>query len=403
MLFFTERQFMNKRQLAGFFFLLLALAFIRNPAFLLEPRIWAEEGTIYIQTYLERGFWGSLFLPHLGYYSFFNNVVVALGMSVFGLKWIAFSLSYASLIVMLLVLASPLFLTSSLWDTLEKKLLLIVFSLLIGTAEIWLNTVNMQFFLGLYSCYYLLSDNEKLRPLYLWIARALLLTASLSGVTSVILLPFFLTKAWQSRRLKSHRTFTEVQISSAIVTFGFFVQILCYFFSTNEYAFARLSPEFIKDLPAGLQRTFLFVFYGSSTILTKLTPLPFLFFGFISCKNSLLARYAFLLVLYVAFVFTILSIGMLGGERYGYIVSVLLVLLLLNGVFATEKITRILSYGFLLIFLIHKAEYFLHTDLYYDKSWNSYSSEYSRFLAGETSELQIFPQWPNTDWKIVVP
>ena len=57
---------------------MLLLIIIREPAYLTDPRIWAEEGSIYIQSYLDNGAVESLLMPHLGYYSFFNNFAIAI-------------------------------------------------------------------------------------------------------------------------------------------------------------------------------------------------------------------------------------------------------------------------------------------------------------------------------------
>lgn len=60
----------------------MALVVLREPAYLLAPRVWAEEGGIYAQAWLDAdGALAALFKPHLGYYSLVPTLAVQLGMA----------------------------------------------------------------------------------------------------------------------------------------------------------------------------------------------------------------------------------------------------------------------------------------------------------------------------------
>lgn len=141
----------------------LLLIIIREPAYLYAPRIWAEEGSIYIQSYLDHGALGSLFTPQLGYYSLFNNFAIALSLAVLDIQWVAYGTTYLSLTFALICTLAPFYLTSALWDSSVKKYLIVASSVVISTPEIWLNTINVQFYLGLFCCYLLLCDLQKMR------------------------------------------------------------------------------------------------------------------------------------------------------------------------------------------------------------------------------------------------
>src|SRR5215510_660836 len=61
---------------------------LRCPTVWLQPRLWAEEGTVYLPAALENGFWGNLFAVQLGYYSLLDNVVIGFA-SLFPLQYVA--------------------------------------------------------------------------------------------------------------------------------------------------------------------------------------------------------------------------------------------------------------------------------------------------------------------------
>lgn len=111
----------------------LLLALLREPLFFLEPRIWAEEGTVHITSIFSSGIWTSLITPHLGYYSLFNNYVTAIGLGLFGLSGVAYVTTLFSLAIILMTVFAPMVLESKYWDTSAQKGVLIFFILLIGS------------------------------------------------------------------------------------------------------------------------------------------------------------------------------------------------------------------------------------------------------------------------------
>ena len=96
------------RRVNGLFFNLLciSLAFFlilsRDIRFLTAPRIWAEEGTVYIQSFLKLPFYESLFSPHLGYYSFFNNYTAGISSALLPLNLVPWGTTLWSLLNALL-------------------------------------------------------------------------------------------------------------------------------------------------------------------------------------------------------------------------------------------------------------------------------------------------------------
>jgi hypothetical protein len=140
---------------------LLCLVYFRDSRYFTAPRLWAEEGTVYLQSALEMGSWRSLFVPHLGYYSLFNNLVAFVA-SRAGLEHAAAITTYSSLIIFVATASLPFLLPSKYWDSTWKKVLLTIFLLVMPTGEIWLNTINCQFFFAYGTFLILNSDVEPL-------------------------------------------------------------------------------------------------------------------------------------------------------------------------------------------------------------------------------------------------
>ena len=99
----------------------LILSYFREPLFFLEPRIWAEEGSTHFQSIFQYGLFGSLFKPHIGYFSFFNNYVSSLGLGIFGLDRVAYVTTYVSFLFIISVVITPFILPSKYWDSRVNK------------------------------------------------------------------------------------------------------------------------------------------------------------------------------------------------------------------------------------------------------------------------------------------
>lgn len=80
--------------------IILPLLFIKSWKFLLEPRLWAEEGSIYLKSVLDNGL-ESVFKAQQGYYSVIPNVVIYFS-SLFDAEFIPYFTVYFSLFVWIL-------------------------------------------------------------------------------------------------------------------------------------------------------------------------------------------------------------------------------------------------------------------------------------------------------------
>lgn len=384
--------------------LVLILAFFREPLFLLSPRIWAEEGSLYLQDYLDKGLLDSLLSPQLGYYSLYNNLVIATSTQFLGLELVAVGTTLIAFAVMLFAILAPFYLASAYWSDGRVRFLLAFFSLIIGSAEIWLNTINVQFYLGLFASCLLLSNQRDLNAKLYWLTVAVLGIGALSGVTSVILLPFFLWKLRQVRRSGACLEVQRLQIYVFILGFGLVVQTVALMMGFSVEADRRFSTASIDNLPLGLARTWLYLFSGSSSAVSAFFGAVIGLLGLYSVWTLARARYLAIMVVYIGLVFTVLSVGMQGGGRYAYMPSVLVMLILLNGWSSMPSQVRgRVTIAVILLFAVYKLEFFFDTDRFYDHQWSRYADEIREIEAGTSTSIRLFPQWPETDWKVDIP
>jgi hypothetical protein len=166
------------------------LTAIRNPWLLLHGRIWAEEGTVYL-----RGAWSGSCLaaiaaPHLGYYALWPNAIALIAARCLPLQLAALFMTWCAFSVQ--VLAGYLIVQCEAFRVVRTKALALTVLLLTAPSyEVWLNTINSQFYLAVCAALVLISD-----PGRAWVQRSVVLAvAALTGPLTTILTPLFLLRA----------------------------------------------------------------------------------------------------------------------------------------------------------------------------------------------------------------
>lgn len=175
------------------------LIIIRAPSLFYSPRFWAEEGTYYFRHALFVNPLENLFFVRFGYYNLWANLA--------GSAAAAMPLEWAPLGSTLLAFAFQLLLTlividsrSKLFNTPLRKLVAIVIPIFtLKSTEVWLNSINSQYFAAVAVFLLLLEEDFSGSPMRLWFRRIVLLVCGLSGPASVMLGPVFLYKFWQTR------------------------------------------------------------------------------------------------------------------------------------------------------------------------------------------------------------
>lgn len=371
--------------------------FFREKEYFTRPRVWAEEGSIYIQSYLDNGLLFGFFEQHLGYYSLVNKIIIGLGLAFFPFEYIAHITTYASGLIVLSIVITPLFFISEYWLDYKKKIILLFFPLILSVEEIWLNTINLQFYFGLFGVYLCLIDYQRIelaRKIFLAIMTFL---GAFTGVTTIILLPFLIFKYLNDCRRNNFFILILV-----IVLCGLIIQIIAYyhqiFYLQN---ISRISLGNLINLPKAFFWGLRFpgkidLFPGAlMTIISVLYSIGFVYI----CILTKFYRLIFLLS-YLLFILCFLSLGMSGGPRYFLATSVLQVLIIINSFdkFSFGKYSLIVFSLVMIIFC--KCFDFFGRSYYRDYAWTPFQEEYLNVLMKNEKILRIFPQDEKGGWKI---
>jgi hypothetical protein len=169
----------------------LAIA-LRAPALWSHPRFWAEEGAIYFADAFNLPWYDSLFAPHFGYYSLFANGTALVAARLAPLEHAPLVTLIAALAVQALPVALILLSRAPLWRSWASALtgVVMVSFLPISTAELWLNTINSQFYLALCTFLVLLEEEPADTPGRRFTHRAVLLLGGLTILTGRLCVPY---------------------------------------------------------------------------------------------------------------------------------------------------------------------------------------------------------------------
>lgn len=206
--------------------LLLAIVFLivyRAPELLLYPRLWAEEGSVYLRyAYHNHRLDSLFFVPKysIGYLALSVNIPTTLAAHLFPLEYAPIITTYCSLLIALLPIIIIIYSHSYIWDNFFKKILacLLIVGLPIGetVGEMWLNSINAQIFCGLIALCLLFEKLHQINIKKAWFYRILLLFCGLSGPYTAFLTFAFALKASYERSKESLWQFMIVALTASI-------------------------------------------------------------------------------------------------------------------------------------------------------------------------------------------
>jgi hypothetical protein len=194
------------------------LVFLRYPWLLLHGRLWGEEGPVYFRTAWSGSMAAALFAPHQGYLAVWPNLSALIAGRFFPLPFAALILTWSAFLVQML--AGYLVLRCERFATLKSKLLALGVLLAASSYEVWLNTINSQFFFMACVAVIFLSRPERLQ-----IRRNLVLVfAGLTGPVSASLAPFFVLRAFV-RKTRAAAVQAGVLSACALVQAGVMLHV----------------------------------------------------------------------------------------------------------------------------------------------------------------------------------
>jgi hypothetical protein len=173
-----------------------ALIVLRAPGLLIHPRLWAEEGLLYLPTSFTLPWWKALLAVQNGYFSLLPNLATVLAARVFPLAWAAWVTTLFAFLLQLVPVAIVGFGRSTFWPTNLQRMLVVVALLFSwNSGEVWLNTINGQFWC-LSICFLILLTDYQMtsRRQHVLFCIALFL-CGLNGGVSAFLLPLFIARA----------------------------------------------------------------------------------------------------------------------------------------------------------------------------------------------------------------
>lgn len=434
---------MKKNNLLKTFILLLCILviYLRLPSLFIEPRFWAEEGAVYFSYAFSHPWYESLLACHQGYYSLFSNFATTLAANFVSLKYAPFVTTYFAFIIQMIPLGIILWGKSSLWNTLVKKIiviLIIFFAPLSG--EVWLNTINSQFYFSLIT-FLILMDDETENKIINWCYRILLIFSGLTGPVSSFLAPIFIFKAWDKKK-------KEPIAQAGILLLCIIVQILAVMLSIKSNPeistrrFNNINPPNILSIM--FTRTIALPLFGHSIanffakVFYKIHLFGYMEFNVLGVILFFLLAMFFrfiyrsvepkrqMMILGSYFLITVLSIISSTGnkgvffdietcQRYIYVPNILMMLFIFSNIpFENVKdILRInqsrvcialLMASLFLGGIVYKASMKNYTSTdwknYASTDWPKWSVEVTKWEHDQNYRLKIWPQWEKMQWTV---
>lgn len=231
---------------------LVCLVILRVPEIICTGRFWAEEGTIYFREAYMSAPSRVLLTANLGYYSLYNKLAAILAAHAVPLTLApvvtALFALVAQIIPFMIILCSTFAGLSSIWRKIGACLLVLLVQ---PNQEVWLNTINSQFYFCISCALILISQTHRTQ----WhvFRLSVLAMAGLTGVVSCMLFPFFAIAYARSR--SAHRLQESIVLGLACAMQAFVVM-------TTE---GRETAAYLNVLPfALLVKQWLLPFAGES-------------------------------------------------------------------------------------------------------------------------------------------
>ena len=394
----------------------ILLTYLRDSRFFLHPRIWAEEGTIYLMHSIKYGFHGIFFpnvdqtasIDYINYYSFLPNLATFVASRFFPIEYAAHITTYFSALFQLLTV---LIIFKSVNSFISNKNLCIFVALtpiIFSSVETWVNSINIQFWFTT-GILFILSSN-KISKFDLFYS----LIGFFTSVGSLFLIPFLFLRFFKENNSKNH-------ILALLIfgTAGFLFQ--CFALLSSFEFNSRFKIDLFKNLPRGLGSSLIprIVYISdplgpnsSESLYDNSTILIFTFFLilmivsiFVCLKKFKKFNFRFKLLYPIMaywFISTLTSLNMSGGERYGLPVycGIFYIIILAFESSPNILIKRLILFSTLFLFTL-RIFVFFETEKYYGSSWLNWRDQVLEYERNPKKNIKIFPQWDDSSiWEV---
>ncbi len=195
----------------------------RAPRLVFEPRLWAEEGNVYLAHALSHGVLSSLFLVPTssgpaGYLNLPANLAATLSVHVAAVESAAAVATAVAFLLQLLPFALVLWGRSRFWPTPARRFAVCALFLFAPAVrpDVWLSTINSQVFCGLAAFVILTEDMRSASRFRIWTYRAILVFCGLSGAYTGLFTLSFLVRAFFVRSAEARIQTFLVGLCAAI-------------------------------------------------------------------------------------------------------------------------------------------------------------------------------------------
>ena len=382
---------------------------LRHIPLLVEPRIWAEEGNVFLADALQRPLLTAFLSPHLGYYSLFNNLVAAFSVHFVPLRYAAHLSTYSAALVqiatsLVIYRSRGMLVPPGIWG-----FSVALSPYLFSPPEIWLTTTNSHFWFGAGALFIVFSSRIDV------FAGLYLLFAFFTGLPSLIFFPFLLLRLFWG--------FCSGSLNSRvlIIALGFLSLVaqswalIYYFLGGNENS--RLLYRNIPNALGGLKEILIpfSIRYGLGIfyMLTLLVSAGYLMYVLRSSREKWDFVMALLAMLFYSLIAVAGSIAMSGGTRYGLPVYcgafAVLVMALRQMGQAPPSPFKLVAAICISIIVSAKITDFMgfasqgYPRVYYSSSWPSWYQQIAARSDCAPLNAAIFPQWPDSKWYVSIP
>lgn len=375
----------------------ILLIAIREPALLLYPRLWAEEGCIFYQFALHHSLYEIFTTAHVGYLTLFNSIVSALQAKVFSVENAAIVSTYMSFLVQLIPVYIISFTSHKFWDNPIKKIICTLIVIVVTAPEQWLNTTNSHFMFGLITFFILIVSSNELSKYQKYFFRIFLILGGLTGPASIFFTPTFLLKAYKE---KSKEKYIQAGILSICAIIQAIVIVYSILFDNkynrlSEHNHLRAAYHFIID-------NFSMISQSSSSYFHPITRYLSVFFGAIMViiyafliyrnRKNYLYLIPLLSMIIVGLFSTLGSLHMAGGPRYAYIPTCILMMVLLSDLFDIKQIIQyVASVALIICFAIYIIDYRESMVSVYKPTYPKWKDELIKHKADTTYNPHIHP------------
>ena len=385
----------------------IILISIREPAYVLCPRMWGEEGLVFYQFALHHSLYEIFMTAHVGYLTLFNSVVSAMQARLFSVENAPAVSTYMGFLVQLVPIYIIGFCQHRFWDTSLKKIVCVIIVLVATAPEQWLNTTNSHFIFGLITFLIMMVSAANLSVFKKYFFRALLIMGGLTGPVSILCTPTFILKAYKEKT-------KEKYIQAGILLFCAVIQALVIVYSilfNNKYnrlekndnlrAFYHFVVDNFSMISQGTSSFFHYYIYYISILSGGIMALVYMYLLFKNRKDETI--FIALLTMGIVGVFSTLgSLRMAGGPRYAYVPTCIFMMVLLTEAFKETKkniVQYAISAAFSMCLLFYILNYRKSMDAVYNSGLPSWKEELKKHEADKKYNPKIHP---GGAWEVIL-